>query len=244
LVEKQKRESPIPDPEEKILESVEIAEYTKRLVAEHTYFIETKDGGAAIFKPERFHNTERERAAYIVDRFLGFNLVPPTVIRNVGGRTGSFQRFIPDAFTRREVPKDSISQEEFVKLALFDFLIDAGDRPGNFLIKDQRIIAIDNEISFCRTMPPTLRSLTSLFADGERVPWGSSIPAEIRNKIIQFGDWKKGKPLLRQYLKELFNKEREGKKEIDTFFKRLEYLVQAAKRGYFFTKEEYSELEF
>lgn len=37
-------------------------------------FVEFKDDGKGVFKTEDYQN---ERCAYLIDRFLGFNLTPP-----------------------------------------------------------------------------------------------------------------------------------------------------------------------
>lgn len=53
-------------------------------------FVELKDDGSAVYKPHDTHEGEKrielinkERAAYLIDRFLGFNFVPPTVVREL-----------------------------------------------------------------------------------------------------------------------------------------------------------------
>jgi len=73
-----------------------------------SYIVHLKDDGDAIFKPaagERYLRKDikqgtyfkRERAAYLIDKMLGFNLVPATEIRTVGSQIGSIQQFVPDA---------------------------------------------------------------------------------------------------------------------------------------------------
>lgn len=77
-------------PEEEILETRERSS-SKPLQggANKNLFIELKDDGAGVFKPksgeaenlkqglEQGTYYKRERAAYLVDRFLGFGLTPP-----------------------------------------------------------------------------------------------------------------------------------------------------------------------
>lgn len=90
-----------------------------------TTYIKLRDNGAGVFKPKNGENKsydtsgsffKRERASYLVDKFLGFNLVPPTVIREIDGQIGSVQEFIPDTdifnqITRREEETVTINEE-------------------------------------------------------------------------------------------------------------------------------------
>lgn len=104
----------------------------------------------------------RERAAYLVDRFLSFNLVPPTVIREIDGQIGSFQQFIPDAVLGIKVAKDKLMedpyQQQLMRMWVFDYIIHNSDRHNeNFLLHEpldesdlvgKKIHAIDNGLSF------------------------------------------------------------------------------------------------
>lgn len=175
-----------------------------------------------------------ERAVYLVNKFLGFDIVPTTVIRTIEGEEGSLQRFIPDAKTGLEVSRKQVPTEELVKMVLFDFLINNTDRhEGNFLVKGKRIFAHDNESSF---------SIGHIYDRpiyfGENF-FSAPIPEEIRNKIIQFEKWPEGKEFLSKSLEKLLYKDLLYKDEADAFFKRLEHLIQYAKRGYFQSEEEY-----
>lgn len=224
---------PFPNPaketaEEKNLRTIGIKEDTKRKLAWRADFYETEDGNGGVFKEESNGKAIlNERAAYIVDKFFGFELVPATVIRNIGGEEGSFQRFIPDAKTGFKVSRKQVPTKELVKLALFDFLINNTDRDrGNFLLKRKRIYAIDNESSF-----PIIYSHSTYFKENF---FSTPIPEEIRNKIIQFEKWPEGKETLSNSLEKLL-----GMDKSEAFFSRLEHITQYAKRGYFQTKEEY-----
>ncbi len=93
----------------------------------------------------------REVASYVVDKFFGFSLVPPTVYKVIDNNEGSLQRFIPDACTGGGVPSNELQQldEEFTKMLLLDMIIWNSDRHGNnFLVKDKRLIAIDHGFAF------------------------------------------------------------------------------------------------
>lgn len=126
--------------------------------------IELKDDGKAVFKPKEGEHEfydykvgslyKRERAAYLVSRFLDLGLVPPTVIKEVDGRIGSAQEFVPGTMPfllpQKEFKKFLRNHnEELIKLWLFDYIIWNADRHGNnLLIKDNKVIAIDNGLSF------------------------------------------------------------------------------------------------
>lgn len=100
-----------------------------------------------------------EIAAYRLDKFLGMNLIPPTVEKRLGGDRGSCQLWVEtwmDAKTKQEkgisVPSDK--RDKYNKMIYlmwaFDNLIANEDRhQGNIIIdKDWRLIAIDHSRSF------------------------------------------------------------------------------------------------
>jgi hypothetical protein len=109
---------------------------------------------------------KRERAAYLVSEYFGFHLVPPTIIRELNGEIGSAQEFIPDAKPAYELLKRDRSSlleklnvvgkrrdkkyiDALNRLFIFDHLIWSLDRhPGNFLLKEGNIHAIDNGLAF------------------------------------------------------------------------------------------------
>jgi hypothetical protein len=132
-----------------------------------TVYIKLKDDGSIVFKPKggeskRFRKLEqykRERAAYLVDLFFGFHLVPPTVIREIDGEVGSAQEFIQDAEMGVayyfEVTENPDLIREALKMDLFDYIINNADRsPDNWLVKDNRIVAIDHGICFYNNINP------------------------------------------------------------------------------------------
>lgn len=122
--------------------------------------VDLKDDGSVIFKPYDGEDSElkeyvqykKERAAYLFDKIFNWNLVPPTVIRDIGGRVGSAQVFVEDALLPTDVSSEELSDifyKDKSKLYAFDFLIGNDDRnPENYMIKEGRIIAIDNGLTF------------------------------------------------------------------------------------------------
>lgn len=94
----------------------------------------------------------REVAAYELSRLLGYDGVPETVIREVEGEIGSVQRKVEKAEVFEYVSfseRNQVSKGEFVKMYIFDCIIYSSDRhESNVLIKDDRLVAIDNGLSF------------------------------------------------------------------------------------------------
>ena len=229
-----KREKAFPalSPEEEILMSDEVKLTEKLLEGAPgpVAFVEIKDDGAGIFKEI---GCKKERAAYIVDRLFGFNMVPPTVLRDIKGKRGSLQQFVPDTKFIVDIDAKEVPDQELMKLGLFDFFLGNFDRnPSNFLIKDRKIFAIDHALAFWPG-PPFLSAAS--FLDSRYLNFfGQPVPEEIKKSIIEFSTQEEEIKRLRDSLEELLNEE-----EVDTFFKRLEYLIQCVKRGQFFSREEY-----
>lgn len=182
------------------------------------FFIDLKDDGSAIFKPlegekgylrtrvKRGSYYKRERAAYVVDRFLTLGLVPPTVIRDLDGKVGSLQEFVPDT---NEIWAETPKAEELYALGIFDYIIWNSDRhDSNFLVKDGKIYAIDHGLSFGRD---TLRVYQSFV--------GKQAPELLINALKEFLEDVSRQKLLREFLRELL-----PEKEIEACFARIEWI--------------------
>jgi len=98
-----------------------------------------------------------EVAAYRLDRMLGLEAVPPTVVREIDRRRGSVQAWIESAMTetdrRRKEPgerSDPAWVRQWQRARIFDVLIDNFDRNlGNVLIDRQwKVWLIDHTRSF------------------------------------------------------------------------------------------------
>lgn len=109
------------------------------------------NGLQAIVKPKDetiFSNPKHELLAYHIDRYFGFNLIPPTIMVNYKGKEASLQYFL-------KYPTASTSYYEVLGLALykqvlFDFIINNWDRhEGNYLvINREELISIDHGGAF------------------------------------------------------------------------------------------------
>lgn len=194
-------------------------------------YIELKDDGSGIFKPKRGEKMTvprnevnagtfylRERAAYLISRFLRFNVVPETVLREVDGEIGSFQKFI-DGKTAEELhesefrTKETLSERQ--KLWIFDLIIYNSDRhEANVMIKDRQFFGIDNSLSLANER-------LILFGSWWEVP----IDSDIIEKIDRFLKWEKGLKTLRTYLEELISA-----REVDALFIRIERIGKILKR--------------
>ena len=114
------------------------------------------DRYAARYEAGLWH--KKERVVSLIDKYFGFGLVPPTVIREINGQTGSFQKFVDNAPVGELVDKNHWQElnSRLTDMFLFDFIIWNNDRhEANFLVNKDAgsITAIDNGISFIDTEP-------------------------------------------------------------------------------------------
>jgi hypothetical protein len=130
-----------------------------------------KDPLIGIYKPKSGENTyrkkefsikdmyPRETAAYNVDYYGQFGIVPPTIRKEIDGDEGSLQLYIPPEIG--EVPDRiiNLTDEELYsgfslkKMAVFDRLIRQADRKrDNMIVHEQNRsekAAIDNGCAYC-----------------------------------------------------------------------------------------------
>lgn len=231
----EKKTHPLSTPEEKKLEAGEkMGSFELQGSVNKVFFVKFEDGAEGIFKPksgETFFGSKvekgtffkRERAAYLVDRFIGFGLIPPTVIREIEGQIGSVQEFVPDAKHAAETSeheKKAVASEMF-KVWILDYLLYNTDRHGhNWLVKNEKIHAIDNGCSFGVETGREDEPFKHYFEY-----FNAPFPQELKDMFEKFLSWEQGKKILRDLLLELLDK-----KETDAFFRRVEiingFLVQ------------------
>lgn len=127
----------------------------------------TKDGHTlhGLWKPiERgkkewaWESYQAEVAAYELDKMLGLGMVPPTVVREHEGVSGSLQLWAENAKLyedlQNEAPSDPARWERHLsRMKVFDNLISNWDRsPRNFLVDvNGSIILIDHSQAFLST---------------------------------------------------------------------------------------------
>jgi SPP1 gp7 family putative phage head morphogenesis protein len=133
--------------------------------------IRLKNGQQVVFKPAAGEyqgilrlgispgtQFKREKAASIVDQYLGTHLVPPTEIIDWQGKTGSAQKFMTGYVTAadyvgRHGSRPPLNQETKRRISLLDEVTGNLDRHmGNWMVKDKQgimqLAAIDNGLSF------------------------------------------------------------------------------------------------
>jgi uncharacterized repeat protein (TIGR03843 family) len=129
----------------------------------------------------------REYAAYLVSEALGWNIVPPTVLRNGENGFGSVQLFIDNDpnqhfFTFRE---DDAVCEQLQRIALFDLVTNNADRKSGHCLRDKdgQVWAIDHGI--CFNADYKLRTVIWDFA-GQPIP--KDMIADLQNLRAKLGD--------------------------------------------------------
>lgn len=147
---------------------------------------EAEDGAGerlAIYKPRRGEAPlwdfpsgtlcQREVAAYLVSAAAGFDLVPPTVLRDGPAGPGSVQAFVHHDFDCTAFDLYRSNDADLRRIALFDLVINNADRKAGHVFVDVggHVWAIDHGI--CFHAEPKLRTVLWDFAgtpitDGER----------------------------------------------------------------------------
>jgi uncharacterized repeat protein (TIGR03843 family) len=149
------------------------------------------DNTLAVYKPQRGERplwdfphgslAAREVAAFSVGEAAGWQIVPPTVLRDDAPMgPGSLQQFIehdPDLhyFTLMEERHD-----EFEIFAAFDAVINNADRKAGHVIEDAggRLWAVDHGLTF--HIEPKLRTVIWAFA-------GEGLSASVRSQLEELG---------------------------------------------------------
>jgi uncharacterized repeat protein (TIGR03843 family) len=115
---------------------------------------------------------QRETAAFVVSDFLGWGIVPATVLRDGPMGEGSVQLFI-DHDPRRHyfvLAEDPRHHEALVRLAAFDLLVNNADRKAGHVMLDPdgRIRGCDHGLTF--HVQPKLRTVIWEFCDVDLRP--------------------------------------------------------------------------
>lgn len=112
----------------------------------------------------------REVAAFITNRMLGWQDVPPTVLRDDGpSGGGSLQQFVDLEGARHYFELEPGEKQQLRRVALFDLVVNNADRKGGhvLLTPEGRIWLIDHGVCFHHQ--PKLRTVIWDFAD-EPIP--------------------------------------------------------------------------
>jgi uncharacterized repeat protein (TIGR03843 family) len=122
----------------------------------------------------------REIAAYELSQFLGWEVIPPTVLRDSEYGPGSLQLFIDTNFNRHYFTflEDEIFHEQLKRMAAFDIVANNTDRKGGHVLADAdgHLWGIDNGL--CFNEDPKLRTVIWDFA-------GEALPKNLRPALEQ-----------------------------------------------------------
>jgi hypothetical protein len=129
----------------------------------------------AVYKPRRGENPlwdfpegtlcNREAAAFVVARSLGWPNVPPTLLRDGPEGEGAVQRFIPFEPGEHAFTLQDRFPREFRRLALFDVVANNADRKsGHCLLgRDGALFVVDH--GTCFSVEPKLRTVLWDYVD-------------------------------------------------------------------------------
>lgn len=120
------------------------------------------------FPPESL--ADREAAAYLISEALGWNLVPPTVIRRKAAfGKGSLQLFIPHDPEQNYFTFNKEILSRLRPTVLFDLVVNNADRKGSHILLDeqQALHLIDHGL--CFHTDPKIRTVIWNFA-GQPIP--------------------------------------------------------------------------
>lgn len=103
---------------------------------------------------------QRELAAYLFSKWAGWNLVPPTVVRDGPHGEGSVQLYIePESGSEDRESFWGGRSEEIERLVLFDHLTNNADRKLSHCLRDRdgKVWGIDHGLTF--NLEPKLRTV-------------------------------------------------------------------------------------
>lgn len=148
-----------------------------------SFLCEITSGLQVIYKPTRGELplwdfpegslAAREVAAYLVSDVLALGVVPPTILRDGPAGEGAVQLWIQHEGVQRAVDLVNTSNDVLRRLALFDAIINNGDRKGGHILPlaDGRVLGVDHGVTF--STEPKLRTVLwawrgEQFSDEER----------------------------------------------------------------------------
>ena len=114
----------------------------------------------AVYKPRRGETPlwdfprgtlcQREVAAYIVSRALGWPNIPATILREGPEGVGSVQRFVEFDPNEHYFTLEGTRDDDFVRVALFDLVVNNADRKGGhcLLSGDDTLWVVDHGVCF------------------------------------------------------------------------------------------------
>jgi hypothetical protein len=193
----------------------------------YTFLVDVSHQGVelpAVYKPARGERplwdfdqgtlSAREVAAYVTSHALGWDFVPPTVLRPNGpAGPGSLQLFVEADPERHYFAFSQAEKQQLRPVALFDALVNNADRKGGhvLLAPDGRFWLIDHGL--CFHVEDKLRTVIWDFA-------GEPIPDALKQDLTRFRDGLAGDIRLRTLYDPLLSEE-----ELEALSVRLERLL-------------------
>ena len=165
-----------------------------RRSSNYTFLVELRGGAGtedgdllAVYKPAQGESPlwdfpsgslyRREVAAYLLAKFLGWPLIPPTVVRESAPHgIGALQMFIRAEVQEHYLASSGQPTETWLQVALFDVIINNADRKSGHCLTDaaRRVWVIDHGLTF--HVDPKLRTVIWEFA-------GQPLPAGLRRDL-------------------------------------------------------------
>lgn len=155
----------------------------------------------------------REYAAYVTAQLIGWDFIPPTVIRDGLHGIGSVQLFVehePVDYSKLRAKHAA----ELQRMCLFDMVANNADRKAGHCLKGRngQVWGIDHGLTF--NVQPKLRTVIWDYGD-------QAVPDELVEDLLDFRtDTARVKELYRQ-LDDCLDKE-----ELALFLKRIDYVVE------------------
>lgn len=138
-----------PTPKETDLQYKETSGLQRIQGSPRIWYADIEGDGAGIFKLHKYSDTQNERAAYVISTVVGFDFVPPTVLRKIDGEEGSLQEFVEDGKPLDEVELTDEVKSGLYKYWIFGHIIRNMERSDwNLLVEDDKVISIDHDASF------------------------------------------------------------------------------------------------
>ncbi len=121
----------------------------------------------------------RESASFLVSEALGWRIVPPTVLREGPHGLGSVQVFIDHDPEQHYFTFDTSLEEQLMRMAVFDAIINNADRKGGHCLLDSanHLWGIDHGLAF--NVDHKLRTVIWDFA-------GQALPEAVLQAVADF----------------------------------------------------------
>jgi hypothetical protein len=160
---------------------------------------------------------KREYASFLVTRAIGWDFIPPTVIRDGPHGTGTVQLHVDHDPRADHDSYRKTNEGTLMRIFLFDVFANNADRKSGHTLRgrDGRLWAIDHGLTF-----NTVSKLRTVIWDF----CGEPIPREIKKELQDFWDDQMRRDALDSQLRDLLDPS-----EIATFYARLQRLLKSGK---------------